>query len=185
MADIKKAMKEMLRLEFNDPKNALHWNKGETGWTYMGVYQKAHPEWTGWKIVDEVLKETKSTAEASEKLYANEKLTEMVSDVYKKNYWDKMRLDEVVSQVIAEEMFVFGVNAGCKVAVRAAQRVVGVKDDGVIGPMTLKALNSYRYVEDFDREYDLQEVAHYEMLAEKNPNFERFLKGWKNRAVAV
>lgn len=184
MAIIREAMKQMLRFEFNSPKNALHWNKGETGWTYMGVYQKAHPEWAGWKIIEEVLANTKSTEEASQVLYKNEKLTELVSDVYKVGYWDKMKLDMVQNQKVAEEMFVFGVNAGTCVAVRAAQRVVGVKDDGVIGPMTIAALNKCDE-KMFDKEYDAMEIAHYNMLAEKNPNFKKFLKGWHNRAVAV
>lgn len=184
MAIIREAFDKMLKLEFNSPKNALHWNKGETGWTYMGIYETAHPDWSGWRIIKNTVTTHEDIEKASAELYNNPQLRSLVEMFYEEKFWKPMKLDQVTSQKIAEEMFVMGVNAGTKVAIRLAQRVVGAKDDGVIGPMTITALNKCDE-KMFDKEYDAMEIAHYNMLAEKNPNFKKFLKGWHNRAVAV
>ena len=41
MASMDKVFDIMLKLEFNSPANALHTNKTEIGYTFMGIYQKA------------------------------------------------------------------------------------------------------------------------------------------------
>ena len=43
MAKIEEAFKKVLGLEFSTPANALEWNEGEKGWTFMGIYEFAHP----------------------------------------------------------------------------------------------------------------------------------------------
>ena len=184
MASIEEAFKKVLALEFNSPANALHWNKGESGCTYMGIYEAAHPTWVGWNKIKKCIDVEGSLALASSKLYYDKELTRCVCEFYKKQFWDKMRLDEVASQKIAEELMVFAVNAGIGTAVKVAQKVVGVTADGVLGSGTIKALNGFDEKK-FDKEFDLLEIKHYELLAEKNPNFKKFLQGWKNRAVAV
>lgn len=184
MAKIEEAFKKMVSLEFNSPANALHYNEGEKGYTYMGIYEFAHPTWSGWNKVKAVLKAEASVAKASVKLYYDESLALDVVKFYKAAFWDRMRLDEVVSQKIAEELLVFAVNAGIGVAVKAAQKVIGVQVDGVLGSGTIKALNGYDDKK-FDTEFDKAEIEHYQKLADNNPNFKKFINGWKNRAVAV
>ena len=184
MAKIEEAFKKVLALEFNSPANALHWNDGEKGWTYMGIYEFAHPDWEGWSTIKRELSLDSNKARASTKLYYDQNLTMEVLKFYKVNFWDRMRLDEVVSQKIAEELFVFAVNAGIGTAVKVAQTCVGVQADGILGSGTIKALNGFDEKR-FDKDFDLLEIKHYELLAEKNPNFKKFLQGWKNRAVAV
>lgn len=184
MASIDKAFEKVLKLEFANAGDALHYNKGEKGYTYMGVYEHAHPEWSGWIKVRKALIGSLNMTEASKKLYADHELTFEVMKFYKEKFWDRMRLDEVKSQKIAEEMFVFAVNAGIGTAVKAAQGVVRVVVDGVLGSKTIAALNGFDESR-FDKEFDQMEAKHYEKLAAGNTEFEKFLKGWKNRAVAV
>ncbi len=184
MASMEKAFEKMLKLEFNSPSNALHYNQGEKGYTYMGIYQYAHPSWEGWKLVERLAGNGVSMAKNSVVLYYNEELTGMVMEFYKKEFWDKMRLDEVECQNTAEEMFVFGVNAGIGVAVKAGQRVAGVSVDGVIGSKTIEALNKFDEAE-FSVMYDIEEIKYYEGLVAKNEKFRKYLNGWRNRAVAV
>jgi len=43
----------------------------------------------------------------------------IVSEIYKKSYWDKLRLDNVDSQVVGEKVFDMAVNMGTN---RAGQR---------------------------------------------------------------
>lgn len=184
MADIRVAFEKMLKLEFNSPANALHFNEGENGYTFMGIYEFAHPTWSGWDKVKAVLKAEASVAKASVKLYYDESLALDVVKFYKVAFWDRMKLDEVVSQKIAEELLVFAVNAGIGVAVKVAQKVIGVQADGVLGSRTIKALNEYDDKK-FDIAFDKAEIEHYQKLVNNNPNFKKFINGWKNRAVAV
>lgn len=184
MASMDKVFDIMLKLEFNSPANALHVNKTETGYTFMGIYQKAHPNLVMWKQIDETVKRHKKLSDASIELYSNKVLLEEVKMFYKKNFWDRMRLDEITDQHKANEMFVFGVNAGCGRSVRLAQLVVGTVADGLIGPKTIAAINSYD-VDEFDREFDEEEIKYYEAIVRNNPEKKIFLNGWKNRAKAV
>lgn len=184
MAKIDDVFVLMLKLEFNDASNALHKNPTEDGYTYMGIYHTAHPKWEGWKIVEEVIASSSSIQEASKKLFRDGKMTELVKKFYEDMFWNKMRLGEVVSQKIANEMFVFGVNAGIPRAVKVAQEIVGVSVDGVIGSKTVAALN--RFDESvFDRVFDEKEIKFYERLVEVDPKKKIYMNGWRNRALAV
>jgi lysozyme family protein len=185
MADVKEAVKKVYELEFNNPKNALHVNKGEQGYTYMGIYQKAHPTWPGWRKVDAVLiRNFGDVAKASVELYNDSSVQVLVDLFYENKFWLPIKLDQIKSQKVAEEIFVFAVNAGFKAAIKAAQRCAGAVDDGIIGPKTIKALNEVDEYQ-FSVEYDQEEVCYYEELVKRNPRFKRFLNGWRNRAYAV
>lgn len=62
----------------------------------------------------------------------------VVESIYKRKYWDKVRADEMPESV-RFALFDYAVNSGPGAAIRALQRVLGVTDDGVLGPMTLAA----------------------------------------------
>ena len=184
MADMNKVFDVMLKLEFNSPTNALHKNKTESGWTFMGIYQTAHPKLELWSKVEDAISLSSSVAEASKMLYADKDLLEEVKKFYKEKFWDKMWLDKVESQHIANEIFVFGVNTGCGRAVRLAQIVSGAVADSVIGPKTIEKINQCDE-KVFDVRFDEEEVKYYEAIVANNPGKSIFLKGWKNRAMAV
>ena len=171
-------------LEFSSPKDALEINPTENGYTYMGIYQGAHPEWLGWKIVREYVNKYSTRKEASIALYNNEELRKYVFELYKTEYWNPLRLDEIIEQRKADEMFVFGVNAGITKAVKLAQKLVGVKVDGRIGKVTIGAINAFD-VDKFDVGYDVEENKYYDKILEANPAKKIFAAGWRNRAKAV
>ena len=174
---------KLVALEFNSPANALHYNDGEKGYTFMGIYQYAHPNWECWgKILEAV--EKHGMVKASAILYYDKELLVKVMEFYKSKFWDKMRLDEVKEQKIANEMMVFAVNAGIPIAVKTAQEIVGAVVDGVLGSKTIAALNEYP-ADKFDIEFDKLEIRYYEKLAAANEKYVRYLKGWRNRAIAV
>ncbi|CUU77669.1 putative peptidoglycan-binding domain-containing protein [Campylobacter hyointestinalis] len=183
MANFYNSMELLKSLEFSSPKNVLHKNATENDITYFGIYRIANPDWSGWCVVDEALQRL-SINEASKSLYANEWLNGKVHQFYLDNFWHKMQLDKIDSQKIADEMFCFGCNAGIKTAIRLAQRVVNVNDDGIIGDKTLNALNSFDESE-FDIDFDDLEMRHYDKLISKNPKLAIYKKGWYNRARAV
>lgn len=183
MADFKKAMDLFLEAEIsNNPKEALHKNRGENGLTYMGIYQSAHPTWFRWGYIQTVLdKHGGDKKEASIELYQDRSLTQDVYDFMKKEFWDKMKLDRVTSQKIAEELFIFGTNANMKAGVKMAQRLIGVEDDGLIGNATINALNEFDEHK-FDEEYDLLEQAYYMNLISRHPELEVNERGWIRRS---
>ncbi|MFO0522247.1 MAG: glycoside hydrolase family 108 protein [bacterium] len=62
-----------------------------------------------------------------------------VADIYRTRYWDAVRGDDLPSG-IDYAVFDFGVNSGPFRAVQFLQRLLGVADDGQIGPVTLAAV---------------------------------------------
>lgn len=66
----------------------------------------------------------------------------VVESIYKRQYWDKVKADSMPESV-RYPLFDYAVNSGPGAAARALQRVLGIKDDGVIGPVTIAAANNY------------------------------------------
>lgn len=183
MSNFTKSMQFLMRLEFSSPSLALHKNETENGLTFFGIYECAHPDFKGWELVKQVLK-GKSLKEASVILYNNSDLVALVYEFYKREFWDKMRLDEVESNLKASEMFIFGVNVGTKVAIKLTQTLLNVAVDGVMRMQTLNALNAYDENK-FNVEFDSYEIAYYASLVSKNPKLKIYANGWKNRALAI
>ncbi|MGP1485561.1 MAG: glycosyl hydrolase 108 family protein [Campylobacter sp.] len=184
MADFTKSYEKMLNLEFSGALNALHHNKTESGLTWMGIYEKAHPNWQGWEKIKQILNQTNDIKKSSEILFKDEDLKQKTKIFYEQNFWDKIKGDEIKSQKIADEIFIFAVNAGLSVAVKMAQKIVGVNADGVVGEATIKALNSYDESK-FDAEFDRAEMEHYGKLIAKNPHLSIYENGWRRRANEV
>ena len=184
MADINKSM-SLLKLVEHSNRNdkLLHYNDGEDGYTFFGIYEAAHPNWEGWRIVKRYLLIEPDVKKCSVILSNNIELDLMVQNFYKKEFWDKSKLDLVDSQKIADEIFIFGVNVGMPVAIKKAQELVGVVADGIVGPITIKALNDFDE-DKFDIEFDEEEKEHYSILAEK-PHLKKYKEGWYNRADTV
>jgi lysozyme family protein len=58
--------------------------------------------------------------------------------IYRAKYWDKMCCDALPAGV-DYCVFDYGVNSGVGRAPKVLQRALGVADDGIVGPITLKA----------------------------------------------
>lgn len=58
--------------------------------------------------------------------------------IYLRDYWQATRCHEM-PEVIALEVFDNAINSGVGQATRWLQRALGVADDGVVGPVTLRA----------------------------------------------
>ena len=186
MADIKQALSILWTLEFNNnPKKAMEHNDDESGWTYKGIYQTANPTWEGWKIIRQKMQQYNGDMKlVGDILYDNPRLEELVEHLYKREYWNKMKLDELGSQHIANEMFIFGVNTHPITAIKLAQRIVGATQDGIIGKVTIGALN--RFDEGvFSETFDILEKEHYQKIVIAKPEKQIYLDGWRNRADFV
>lgn len=103
---------------------------------------------------------------------------ECAKAIYKKRYWDTVRADEMPAPV-RYALFDAAVNSGVVQAVRWMQRAAGVGEDGVIGPVTMKAVAA-----------DPARVA-VRMLAFRLdfmtslPTWGAFGRGWARRVAAV
>ena len=185
-AELKEALKILWTLEHdNNPEAVLHVNKGENGYTFFGIYQSAHPTLELWKIVRQKLQQYNGDAKlAGSILFDNPRVNELVEHFYQREFWGKMKLDEISSQHIANEMFIFGVNTHPITSVKVAQHIVGVKQDGIMGKVTIGALNVFDE-NVFSETFDVLEKEHYQKIVFARPEKEMYLKGWRNRAEYV
>ena len=95
--------------------------------------------------------------------------------IYRENYWDRVKGDDLPSG-IDFCVFDWAVNSGVSRASKALQRIVGVKDDGVIGPITVK--------ETFKCDSDKVILSYTEVrenFYKKLSTFNTFGKGWLSR----
>ena len=107
-------------------------------------------------------------------------LTEdQAKQIYKRRFWDRMQGDKIESQLIANILFDGFVNCGFN-GIRIMQRLLHLKDDGIVGPKTLAAINGADEILLYNR-YKLERINYYQDLAEKKPSLKVFLKGWLNR----
>lgn len=61
--------------------------------------------------------------------------------VFKQNYWDACKADQIQNQSIANMLVDFAYNSGVSRAVKYLQKTLGVTADGIIGKNTLSAIN--------------------------------------------
>ena len=104
---------------------------------------------------------------------------EDVTPIYKKNYWDKLKGDEVPAGLDLC-LFDFGVNAGPGRSAKYLQTMIGTVADGGIGPNTLRALDTYidaNGVETAIKEFQKARQSYYESLS----TFDTFGRGWTRR----
>jgi murein L,D-transpeptidase YcbB/YkuD len=71
-------------------------------------------------------------------------------------------------------------NRGVGGATKFLQRAIGVKDDGALGPQTLKALEGLNPSEVM-RNVSVEQMTYERKLAEQNPERKKFLNGLQNR----
>jgi len=134
--------------------------KDPGGETNLGVTKRVYEEWGGTKDMKDLT-------------------VEDVAPIYKKNYWDKLKGDDLPGGLDLC-VFDFGVNAGPGRAAKYLQSMIGTTPDGGIGPMTLAALQKYvdenGLVESIE-EYQKRRQEYYEKLS----TFATFGRGWTRR----
>ena len=105
--------------------------------------------------------------------------TNDATNILKKNYWDRWKADQIKSQAIANTVvdWVWGSGAW---GIKIPQRILGVKDDGLVGSKTLQALNNQDPKKFLEKLY-LARFDFLDGIVASNPSQKRFIKGWKNR----
>ncbi|MCM1029570.1 MAG: hypothetical protein NC342_08385 [Pseudoflavonifractor sp.] len=97
--------------------------------------------------------------------------------------WDKLQCDRIEAQCVANQICDWAYTAGVGNAVGNAQRALGVMADGVIGPVTLGALNAPDHLATFEALKRARQ-EYYCRIARRGNN-RRFLAGWLARTDAI
>jgi lysozyme family protein len=127
------------------------------GNTKYGIAQNAHPE-----------------------LDIDSLTLSQASLVYKTGYWDACKCDALPKRVAAY-VFDIACGSGPRRAAKVLQGVLGLKEDGSIGKMTIAAANAA----DEDNLLELLRIARigfYQRIVDKDSTQSVFLRGWTNRA---
>jgi lysozyme family protein len=105
---------------------------------------------------------------------------EQATRIYKLDWWDKMNLDKIGNQEIAEQLLNHAVNSGIKPAVKVLQKMLNVSPDGIVGAVTIDAINKHTNDHLFVCNYKLEIIRWYKNLARK-PKNKNFLYLWVSR----
>lgn len=134
------------------------------GMTNLGCTKAVWEEWCGHEVTEKVMRS----------LTAKD-----VAPLYKRKYWDKVKADELPTG-IDYCVFDTAINSGPGRAIKLLQGVVGVDQDGDIGPKTLAAVKAFDS-KDLVQDYSKRRLSFMMDLK----NWPTFGKGWTNRVNEV
>jgi lysozyme family protein len=142
--------------------------KDPGGITNLGVTKAVYEAWVGYPVTERIMRGL---------------TVSHVQTLYKVKYWDAVRAGDLPAGLDLC-VFDFAVNAGPYRSAKYLQRMVGVTEDGKIGPRTLSAVTQYvrgaglsvaiSKFQDMRRNY-------YRQLG----TFPTFGKGWLRRVAEV
>lgn len=100
--------------------------------------------------------------------------------IMKSGYWDKVGGDRIINQSVANIFADFAINCGYITAIKKVQSLVGEDTDGVVGTLTLGAINRAPQVLVFNGLKSTREAYYYYLALKDEEQFDN-LKGWLNR----
>jgi len=108
--------------------------------------------------------------------------------IYRDKWWNKYHYDRVIDCEVATKVFDMSVNMGAAQAHKLAQRALNslggrLDADGIVGPITLSAINTAEPSNLLDALRDEQK-RFYLSLIKHRPSLAVFKRGWIKRASA-
>jgi lysozyme family protein len=100
---------------------------------------------------------------------------DLAQRIYKDKYWDAVQA-EALPPDVRYIVFDGAVNSGVAQSSKWLQRACGVKDDGVVGPQTIRAANALS-PDGLKRKILAQRLRFMATLS----NWQAFSRGWANR----
>lgn len=100
---------------------------------------------------------------------------DLAQRIYRERYWDVVQAESLPADV-RYIVFDGAVNSGVVQSAKWLQRACGVKDDGVVGPQTIRAANALS-PDGLKRKILAQRLRFMATL----PNWPAFSRGWANR----
>ena len=101
----------------------------------------------------------------------------VVEKIYKSQYWDAMSCENF-DFALAYQLFDAAVNHGLLNARKILQRTIKVKDDGIIGAVSLAAIRQLDTA-DLVQMFNAERISFYTRIS----TFPTFGRGWMNRMV--
>lgn len=107
--------------------------------------------------------------------------------IYLDKFWNKFNLESIKNDELADKVFDLSVNMGGYQAIKMLQQAINfqlrfrIQTDGIIGKMTLNALNNVN-IPALLTAYKALACNFYQNLVVKNYNLQKFLVGWLRRA---
>ena len=101
----------------------------------------------------------------------------VVEKIYKSQYWDAMSCENF-DCALAYQLFDAAVNHGLLNARKILQRTIKVKDDGIIGAVSLAAIRQLDTA-DLVQMFNAERISFYTRIS----TFPTFGRGWMNRMV--
>ena len=95
--------------------------------------------------------------------------------IYKRDFWARIHADTLPDGV-AFQLLDFAVNAGMSVAIKNFQKILGVAQDGIVGPKTIEASNHMDPLAQIVL-LNVERLEHYTTLS----TWTYFSKGWVKR----
>ena len=105
---------------------------------------------------------------------------EEFTDILKSMYWDACRADKIQSQGVANAIVDWAWHSGTTTAAKEVQKVLGVSSDGIIGNLTLSAINSQSPLPLFGK-IKAARIKYIERICKSRPANQKFYRGWMNR----
>ena len=147
---------ECLKMLLHHEGGYVNHPKDPGGETNLGVTKRVYEKWGGTKDMKDLT-------------------VEDVAPIYKKEYWDRCKCDELESGV-DWTVFDWAVNSGTGRAAKAIQKICGASQDGAIGPKTLALIGTQ------NTEYVIEEFGKIRQdFYESLKTFDTFGKGWTRR----
>lgn len=99
--------------------------------------------------------------------------------ILKVGYWDQCKADLINNQSIAEIIVDWNYLSGT-ISPKEVQRILGLKDDGLIGKQTIEAINKADQVK-LHADIKQARFDHIQRIIKADPSQKKFEKGWNNR----
>lgn len=138
--------------------------------------------WTGGRVGKGELKGTKYgiAANTYPDLDIKGLTLEDAKRIYRRDWWDKIKGDQMHFAIVYQ-LWDFAINSGMPRAVKELQKALGLKDDGIIGPVTLKKVNE-TYLSDVLLLLNARRILFLTGLSAKDWN--AFGRGWMRRVAS-
>lgn len=107
----------------------------------------------------------------------------MAQRIYEVEFWDKVK--NIPNDLLAIKVFDASVNIGTSNAVKRLQKVLNVKQDGIIGEKTISAIKKMDINKLFHEYIESLQCYYYKLVFWYKPKLDGYLKGWLNRAAKI
>lgn len=142
------------------------------GKTYMGIASAAHPGWRGWALLK------KYQPLRDNQIVNDLEIHKAVEELYNEKFWKLIKGDGIRDQKLAELLYDYTVHSGTR-SIKSLQKIIGMVQDGNIGPKTLDAMNAVNAKGLFNA-LKAERAAFLTALSQK-PGQQKFKAGWLAR----